>query len=120
MASQPVRCDPDTGAVTCVLGPDSSSSDIAVTLDALRSVLPKSGAPDKVVRVLLDARTKSFRDLEAHRSLSVGLRAVLSEVSAVKLAVVRDGTGRTDQVESAGRSEMRWFDEIEAGRAWLG
>ena len=119
MTPQPVWCDPATGVITCILGPDSSSSEVASTLDALRSVLLTSGASDGVVRVLLDARTKSFQDLGAHRSLSVGLRAALSGVSTVKLAVVRDGTGRTDQVESAGRSEMRWFDQIEAGRVWL-
>ena len=120
MTPRPVRHDPETGVIVCVLGPDSTSAEVASTLDALRSALPAPGASGGVVRVLLDARAKSFRDLGAHRALSIGLRAALSEAPAVKLAVVREGTGRSDHVESEGRSEMRWFDQIDAGRDWLG
>ena len=108
-----------TGIITCVLGSDATSAEVASILDTLRSMLPKSGTSDEVVRVLLDARAKSFRDLGAHRSFSVGLRAILSEMPAVKLAVVREGTRRTNQVESEGRSEMTWFDHVDAGRVWL-
>lgn len=111
--------DPTTGVVTLTTGDDMTIEHVAHMMDMLRHILREQHEQGLPVRMLFDARRKSFRDLRAQRALSQGFRDLLEDVAVAKLALVRLENDYAHAVLAASDPRMHCFRDMARAYAWL-
>lgn len=113
----PASLDPGTGVITLTTCADMTVADVERLLHSLRDIVQQQA--DSLTKLLLDARRKSFTNLQAQRAFSLGLRAILREATVDKVATVARDVDEAHEALASAEPRLRYFVDVQQAHHWL-